>query len=544
MPLGPRSKERPADAGVTLVGGLDSATPAAVDGAGLVTAAHARWSLDWWIGAADRWYFPSREPAVRQRRVGFGPVIETSVRIPEGDAVQTVYPVVLADGEATVIEVRNDSSVPVALAVAIRPYRADGLSVGAEIDVSGTDTILVDGSAGVILPRSANQRTVSAIADVADRLSEAGADEGIDLGDEATASGLEANAALIYPLPHGTTLRFVVPSENVGTVAAIDRLPAPTSAAKGWDSVVEASARFDFADEAVTNLANAARARLLLGDCRPSDPIRPSEYGPILAGLAHGGHDAEARRWLVALAQSFPTSIPDPSTAADLLVGLGLAAATADAAELTDALLEPAAQLAYLVERAKPAPPVVAKALDGLSRLLVVADQPEPARELADRASSLASSSGEPSEAAYDRLVELGQTARSTGRFGLDDSAIDAARYWSTARSLMLDDRTDRTIDLLPVFPTAWRGGGVEVHQAPTLYGHVSFAIRWHGPRPALLWEVSPRPPAAGGTIAPVRLRCPSLDPDWSTTDTRGETLLAGSSEGLPDAPSQNDSFN
>jgi len=45
----------------------------------------------------------------------------------------------------------------------------------------------------------------------------------------------------------------------------------------------------------------------------------------------------------------------------------------------------------------------------------------------------------------------------------------------------------------------------------------LSFAVRWHGPRPALLWEAP----------AGVTLRAPSLDPGWSSHETAGETLLA-----------------
>ena len=57
------------------------------------------------------------------------------------------------------------------------------------------------------------------------------------------------------------------------------------------------------------------------------------------------------------------------------------------------------------------------------------------------------------------------------------------------------------------------------MHDAPTrAFGRVSFAVRWHGDRPALLWECE----QVGG-----RLRAPGLDPEWSTTDRQGEALLA-----------------
>jgi hypothetical protein len=41
--------------------------------------------------------------------------------------------------------------------------------------------------------------------------------------------------------------------------------------------------------------------------------------------------------------------------------------------------------------------------------------------------------------------------------------------------------------------------------------------VRWHGPRPALLWECE----GAG------RIRAPGLDPAWSTDEPRGDALLA-----------------
>jgi hypothetical protein len=60
------------------------------------------------------------------------------------------------------------------------------------------------------------------------------------------------------------------------------------------------------------------------------------------------------------------------------------------------------------------------------------------------------------------------------------------------------------------------------VHDAPTRRGPVSYAVRWHGTRPALLWD------APDG----VELRAPGLDPSWSSSVPRGEALLAAS--GVP----------
>ncbi|MGH9034600.1 MAG: hypothetical protein ACRD0O_02465, partial [Acidimicrobiia bacterium] len=75
-----------------------------------------------------------------------------------------------------------------------------------------------------------------------------------------------------------------------------------------------------------------------------------------------------------------------------------------------------------------------------------------------------------------------------------------------------------RSLALCSLYPPEWAGQDVEVHEAPTHFGRVSYAVRWHGERPALLWECE-RPG--------VRLTIPGLDRSWSTTEPTGEALLA-----------------
>jgi hypothetical protein len=84
---------------------------------------------------------------------------------------------------------------------------------------------------------------------------------------------------------------------------------------------------------------------------------------------------------------------------------------------------------------------------------------------------------------------------------------------------------------LLPAVPESWFGQPVEAHDVPTSHGRLSFAVRWHGDRPALLWELDDTHPAAVvdavRAVAPFRLTAPGLDPSWSSTDARGDALLA-----------------
>ena len=127
----------------TAVGNVASPWEAVVDPRGLLTPWFDGWSLDWWIGADDRWHFPSREVGVRQRLVGASPVVETAMSVPGGDAVQRVY-AVQGDDELTVVEVENRSRLPFVVAFAVRPYNAEGLAVVERITVHDS-VVAVDG---------------------------------------------------------------------------------------------------------------------------------------------------------------------------------------------------------------------------------------------------------------------------------------------------------------------------------------------------------------------------------------------------------------
>src|SRR5438552_6885134 len=136
----------------TAVGNVASPWKAVVDPRGLVTPWFDGWSLDWWIGADDRWHFPSREVGVRQRLVGTAPVVETVMAVPGGDAIQRVYAVQDAE-ELVVVEVENASSVPFALALAVRPYNPEGLAVVERIRLVDR-TVTVDGRPALLLPKA------------------------------------------------------------------------------------------------------------------------------------------------------------------------------------------------------------------------------------------------------------------------------------------------------------------------------------------------------------------------------------------------------
>jgi hypothetical protein len=230
------------------------------------------------------------------------------------------------------------------------------------------------------------------------------------------------------------------------------------------------------------------------------------------------------------------------------MTAVGRAVSLVDDPELVEDLLEPMAQITQLIERSGDSA-ATAGAFEGLANLLLVAGQPKPAQDLLTRANSLLAPGehaygGSPGVSTEDgrsglaALRTLAEQASPSGSWG-DDSADKAAEFWIAARSLLIDDQSRssawRSLRLLPHFPHAWKGGDVEVHGAATRLGRLSFGIRWHGYRPALLWDLE--------SEQPVTITCQGLDPDWSTTEHRGEALLIGSAEDLPQVPVEGESF-
>jgi hypothetical protein len=135
-----------------------------------------------------------------------------------------------------------------------------------------------------------------------------------------------------------------------------------------------------------------------------------------------------------------------------------------------------------------------------------------------------------PSVEAFTNLEAWGFDAEAItmwSHFGF--RARRAARKGAGGRGLLGDTRRrlvaerGTNVELLPGFHAGWLGQHLAVHDAPCQAGPVSFAVRWHGARPALLWDV-PRD---------VTITVPVLDPAFSSTDAKGETLLAEPSGAL-----------
>ena len=340
----------------TFVGRPETLDRATVDPRGLVTLLWGTWSLDWWVRAGDKWVFPSRLPAVRQRLVAGMPVVETGVPVAGGRVVHRVaaagealppaywstpraYPghapsEAIGDHttvpEVFVVEITNRTPVPMDLALAVRPYHLGAFEIADaevwawsnlwaidEIGVDGRVLTLGDGFglADVVFDRDPGGIVVGSLGtDCASALDSrsgtAAPEEGgtslagtpdSDAGTDLFAKPHSrisvkcpkrlANAAAIFPLVPGETLRAAVPgrglafasnaaaSRQTAMVALGSRRPLERSA-DDWRQRLNDGCRLDVPSGPLSDVAIAARSAQLLGTAPCDDGAGVT--GPML----------------------------------------------------------------------------------------------------------------------------------------------------------------------------------------------------------------------------------------------------------------------
>jgi hypothetical protein len=370
-------------------------------------------TIDWFVAADDRWHTPQQEASTRQVRVAGTPVVETRVRIPGGDAVQRVYSVADAGG-MTVIEVTNESTLPIAVAF----------------------------TGGGLLTR---------------RPPTSMPPQGIDLPAD----------AVIHPIGHSATV--TVARSHGAAVALPESLPSADQVARGWLAQTQRASRLQLPDVAMVEAVTAARCELLLN-------------GPLDAGLDLDEVDPAAFvlgvAELVRLGDSPSIWVPDIATQLErwARAGAQIGPVTGEVA------IEAAARVLHAAAEHR--------AVDDLRRMKL----PPPA---------------------------IGDSAEIPTDPRLVPSWVE--------RHLVISD--EHAAQLMPMsFPPAWLGIDFEAHGlAIGLASTLSFAIRWHGDRPALLWEVHGAP-------------MPLSYESWSTGQLSGEALwpsVAGSSAPTQSSPNQ-----
>lgn len=570
---------------------------AAVDPAGLVTPRLGGWSLDWWVGADDRWRLPSREPTVRQSLIESTPVVETVVRVPGGDAVHRCFGV----PGFLVVEVENRSPSPFALALAVRPYDPLGATAVRSVAVVGAE-VLVDGRTALVLPGRPGRVAASTASrgDVAAAV--LGGTARTELAITVCADGLASVAALV-PVAHRATVRVVLPLD--GLQGPVVGLPSAAAAVRGWKAQCPGPAGLvaELPDPALQRAFDAARRSLLLVE---SDEPGPADEAALLVtALARTGRHAEADHlvhtlwsrqrsdgsfdepggggapggphlwalaehlrlrpdpglayaldrslvaaegWLAALERRAGLSATDRGWAAAGRRAAARAAGEAGLGVSSAALLRGAANADADADERAPSTPAGADDVERTSSVAAVltllcgpaSTRPPPGLapvvgpagfDVVATVTAAASQVTAGDRAALDRLAWLlgagGPTSAwpdhlhprtGAGSDGRGHSPAATAAFLLLVRDLLVTEPAEGHVAVLPLLPEGWWGQPLQVSNAALDHGgRLSYGVRWHGARPALLWEAS----------APLHLTAPGLDPSFSTTEARGETLLS-----------------
>lgn len=498
----------------TPVGALPAGPIGVVDPRGLVSPGRSTWSLDWWIGAEDRWHLPSREVGVRQRLVDATPVVETAMRVPGGDAVHRVYAIRASSrdggGAVMIVEIENASAVPFAVALAVRPASPAGSARVERIVLDADGVVVVDGRRALLLARPPSRAAASDLAG-GDSAETVFAGEAAEASVDVVCRGGRAQAAFLFPLAHRAAMRVAVPLDE-GAVGFPAAVPGAARVAEGWAAQTRRGLDLDLPDARLAEAWQACRRFLLL-----------------LAG-AEGTERARTARVLDRLgfhreaAESLRSAPVDEASLAALAEHWRL---TRDQ-EVVRTLLP---RLTRLLGSRRWARRASSGTLAAAADLLAAAGDPTAAADARRAAAArhdpvtriAAPGPHRVTEALEERLADAGPTwtwPLPPGA-GAGEQAAAAAELCELVRATVVQERDDG-LALCPVLPPAWRGRSLGVDGAPTRFGPLSFAVRWHGPRPAVLWDLAAHPDLP----RPFTLVAPGLDRTWRTTEPVGEALL------------------
>ena len=470
-----------------LLGDLDGPV-AAVDRAGTIALLDEDWRISWAVGAGDRWHIAAHEAAVRTRLVDGMPVAATSMRVPGGDVVQRAAAVRDPSGRGVVVEFVNESAGPVSVALAVSGSISTAQVRGSRLLADGRVALEFD-------------RTPGGAAAVSDGEIWEVVRSGPRAGDcEARSrSGLAAAAALV-PLAVRVPLRLTLPVAG-GPVEA----RPPERVAAGWLSLVSRAASVALPDETAERAWLRGIAACVLAAGR-ADPAVASRAAVVLdrVGLPD---EADRARELILDASAGPGP-----AAQDAVAGLRALASRRLRSGRVSGLAEWAGPLvgaagdqldAVTLEQVASAlePEAPAAARDA-RRLLAESPAPAPVTPRA--------ASGDRVEAAVRDSMAFGGDGPVGIESVLDCLVAEAADHVVTA----------------PALPAAWRGASTDARSIVTRHGTLSFSVRWHGSRPALLWDLIPADRSkTGGHDDGVALRC-RLDPSWRAPGSAGEALL------------------
>ncbi|MGI9607104.1 MAG: hypothetical protein ACR2P0_13285 [Acidimicrobiales bacterium] len=536
---------------------------ARVDQGGAVFPVDDALAIDFLIGAGDRWVHPAGEASVRQQRVVGLPVVETRMRIGDSDVVWTAWADESEPGGRVVVEFVNEVDVVVALAVVVRPVGLLRSWPIVDADVDGR-ALRIDGAPRVVLPREPGDVVVGDVStgDIVERLGRP------ESGPSAVRSANgTATIAAVLPLTPGSPLRV----EIIGPASRNpEPRPKPTldQVVAGWDTHLENAVALELPgwpkhlpvslvaglltagvdgstmrDSSMLELASMATAAAMAGL-----PDTATDVLAVLLGRSESSPTDETELAAIATAcvacvriESAHRSLRDHTrivvqSIGSVLVSGALSHARGDLLQLVAMVAgERAAADALAIVGSSPSI-VMLEALARSGAELEYAEWSELAEELAQRPRpidpgdiGLAMRVGARIDTSFDAVVPVRALAGNSWRWpsavhdgepiGDGDSPYARAALLLGLLSTIARSTAD-AIEVIPKPDPSWFGQNVDIRHLPTRFGDLSFSIRWHGARPALLWEFD------GSSDRPLTLRS-GLDATFETLERSGEALLA-----------------
>lgn len=489
----------PQDGTATALAPRGASATCLVDGRGRVQPTDRSYTLEWTLAAGARWVSALESDRVKQQVIAPA-VVETTVQTPSGPIVQRIAAAVVDGQPATIMEIENTGGVAIAVGLVARPLVHGGRGFLGHASASATELSL--GDQGSV--RFGTTPVATAVADGTDLLTSLPEpDAGISDAQVNSRSGA-AQACAVFPLPHTATLRVVIElGEPVRPTAAV---PAIADVQRGWAKHLEAGSRYSVGDTAIDERIGVAHRGLLT-----SWPTREGTPAMITA-LAEAGFGADAPR----LFTDLDRVDDDPA----VLAAVARWAQLGDPIPQLDALdrmIGPVARAAHTVASgAVQGPAWLPVAWSALADRLDLIDQPD----VAERVRSLTLTA-----AAAPDVIDIDDLLKRRAKLAKIAEPQTAARLTLGVRSRLLAESVGG-VDLLPALPVGWRGQTIDALGVPIAGGTISFGVRWHGPRPALLWEID-RSEADGVTAAPCVVTASSIDPTFRSDEASGETLLA-----------------
>ena len=528
------------------LGDLTAGPIATVAPGGVVTLpgdSSTRWS--WWIGAEDGWHRPAHEPTTQDAALDGAPGLRTTARIPGGDFVGTATAVRFdaLDGPTLLFELDNASAVPVAVAFVVESDRPITVRDGG-IDVDGVGALRLTRVAAASLSASSADALVTALVEAGIAAATTGASTRIS--DGTVVSGA---AAVVIPLPHAAhALAAVVQRPETGTVpTTLDRpsVPRVEQVVRGWSAHLGSSPELHSGVDRRDALVRSAAADVLLGpDWDNTDAVEVALVAEALGRLGRVDLFDAMTALLNDLRPNGSFDAPDPFSASlQFIRAVSATWSGGCAPDAGERLLEAAALAVHYLSKRRNRAAVAARRSEvsfALESLIGLADDIGEG-ELAERLRGRVGELGVGSPLVGQRADEWVHALGAGFSFGFDaasqpPSVAASAAFVIRATCELAVERADG-LDVFSGYVPSLAGREIDVRQLPTRWGIVSYSLRWHGRRPAVLWEMTPwRGRSAAHEFA---LTASTLDPRWQHRGSEGEALLAEPAEADFETPPQ-----